>query len=359
MATYNCTSMFPKRKNFIKRLGAFMKRLGAFMKKVRSLHEKDKFIAEREREREMSSVLEVWRWKSKEIQRITRVNDTNYIWQLRLDRNAFAMLCDLLKTRGRLLDDGNVTIDEQIASFINILAHHNKNRSIQKTSYLSNQLPSRMIVRTQGGDGLRRNWTLEEEDVMISILEKAIADGGRYDNGSFRSDALDNMRLETDESDMAGFAQSLPTHSYVASTSSAPNTEQTTKRKRKRNWNLDTKSEKFEKDAKVINEKDDTSLDIESGKFKAEKKVVGENGDTNLYTKNGKFEIEAMTINENDETNLDIESGKFEAKTKAVNENSETNPHTKRENFEKEEKANKPSWYNPQTATHQHNLLSR
>ncbi|KAK2656298.1 hypothetical protein Ddye_009350 [Dipteronia dyeriana] len=48
-----------------------------------------------------------------------------------MDRNAFAMLCELLKTRGELLDNGNVTIEEQIATFINILAHHTKNRSIQ------------------------------------------------------------------------------------------------------------------------------------------------------------------------------------------------------------------------------------
>ncbi|KAK3184962.1 hypothetical protein Dsin_032248 [Dipteronia sinensis] len=94
-----------------------------------------------------------------------------------MDRNVFAMLCDLLKTRGGLLDDGNVTIEEQVATFVNILAHHNKNRSIQvrfyrsdetisryvhrvlccvwKMRYLSNQLLSQMIVRTRGGDGLR------------------------------------------------------------------------------------------------------------------------------------------------------------------------------------------------------------
>ncbi|KAK2650661.1 hypothetical protein Ddye_018150 [Dipteronia dyeriana] len=32
----------------------------------------------------------------------------------------------------------------------------------------------------------RRNWTLEEEDVMITILEGIVADGGRCDTGSFR-----------------------------------------------------------------------------------------------------------------------------------------------------------------------------
>ncbi|KAK2655952.1 hypothetical protein Ddye_009004 [Dipteronia dyeriana] len=32
----------------------------------------------------------------------------------------------------------------------------------------------------------RRNWTPEEEDVMITILEGIVADGGRCDTGSFR-----------------------------------------------------------------------------------------------------------------------------------------------------------------------------
>ncbi|KAK2646475.1 hypothetical protein Ddye_021670, partial [Dipteronia dyeriana] len=69
--------------------------------------------------------------RSTEIQRITCVSDTDCIWELRMDRNAFAMLCELLKTRGGLLDDGNVTIEKQVATFVNILAHHTKYRSVQ------------------------------------------------------------------------------------------------------------------------------------------------------------------------------------------------------------------------------------
>ncbi|KAK2649059.1 hypothetical protein Ddye_016548 [Dipteronia dyeriana] len=64
-----------------------------------------------------------------------------------MDRNAIAMLCELLKTRGGLLDDGNVTIDEQIATFINILAHHTKNRSIQVRFYRSDETISRYVHR--------------------------------------------------------------------------------------------------------------------------------------------------------------------------------------------------------------------
>ena len=48
--------------------------------------------------------------RSREIQRITRESDTNCVWELRMDRNAFAILCDLLKNHDGLLDDGSVTI---------------------------------------------------------------------------------------------------------------------------------------------------------------------------------------------------------------------------------------------------------
>ncbi|KAL5818464.1 hypothetical protein ACOSQ3_022356 [Xanthoceras sorbifolium] len=190
------------------------------------------------------------------------------------------------------------------------------------------------------GDG--RNWTLEEEDVLISILEEIVANGGRCDTGNFRSgvykqvvakirekieninitakhvqnkmkrmkdkysaaydmlntnefdwddarkcvtvdsfdileaylkkhpnknytanrpfphyerliivfgkdratsnmaksvaDALDQMGLENDEME-ASFTQSMAAPSNVASASSAPNSRQTSKRKRKRNVN--------------------------------------------------------------------------------------------------------------------------
>ncbi|KAK0573499.1 hypothetical protein LWI29_008979 [Acer saccharum] len=39
----------------------------------------------------------------------------------------------------------------------------------------------------------RRNWTLEEEDVLISILERIVVDGGRCDTSSFRSGIYDQV----------------------------------------------------------------------------------------------------------------------------------------------------------------------
>ncbi|KAK2645615.1 hypothetical protein Ddye_020810 [Dipteronia dyeriana] len=64
-----------------------------------------------------------------------------------MDRNVFAMLCELLKTRGELLDDGNITIEEQVATFVNILAHHTKNRIIQVRFYRSDETISRYVHR--------------------------------------------------------------------------------------------------------------------------------------------------------------------------------------------------------------------
>ncbi|KAK2663912.1 hypothetical protein Ddye_002486 [Dipteronia dyeriana] len=85
--------------------------------------------------------------RSTEIQRITLLSDTNCLWELRMDRNVFAMLCELLKTRGGLLDDGNVIIEEQVATFVNILAHHTKNKSVQVRFYRSGETISRYVHR--------------------------------------------------------------------------------------------------------------------------------------------------------------------------------------------------------------------
>ncbi|KAK3193397.1 hypothetical protein Dsin_024707 [Dipteronia sinensis] len=129
----------------------------------------------------------------------------------------------------------------------------------------------------------RHSWTLEEEDVMISILKGIVANGGRCDTGSFRISTYEQVALKMREKienititakhvqnkmkrmkdrysaayDMlntSGFGwddtrkcvtvdspeilekylKPSFTPSNVASASSAPNTEQTSKRKRNR-----------------------------------------------------------------------------------------------------------------------------
>ncbi|XLR01268.1 hypothetical protein S83_067466 [Arachis hypogaea] len=56
--------------------------------------------------------------------------------------NAFTNLCELLQVRCGLEEDGHVGIGEQIATFLNILAHHTKNRSVQVRFYRSGETVS-------------------------------------------------------------------------------------------------------------------------------------------------------------------------------------------------------------------------
>nr|KAJ0198623.1 hypothetical protein LSAT_V11C600332080 [Lactuca sativa] len=87
----------------------------------------------------LESILDTISKRSIEIQCITRESDENCINELRMDRNTCACLCELLQTRGGLLNDGLVTIEEQVAIFLNILAHHKKNRCIQVRFYRSRE----------------------------------------------------------------------------------------------------------------------------------------------------------------------------------------------------------------------------
>ncbi|XP_052109526.1 uncharacterized protein LOC107465136 [Arachis duranensis] len=69
--------------------------------------------------------------------------DRNCIWELRMSLNAFATLCELLQVQGGLDEDGHVGIGEQVATFLIILAHHTKNRSVQVRFYRSGETISR------------------------------------------------------------------------------------------------------------------------------------------------------------------------------------------------------------------------
>ncbi|KAG8383538.1 hypothetical protein BUALT_Bualt04G0023900 [Buddleja alternifolia] len=51
--------------------------------------------------------------------------------ELRMDRFTFKKLCDMLHATGRLQATRNMTVDEQAAMFLHILAHHLKNRTIK------------------------------------------------------------------------------------------------------------------------------------------------------------------------------------------------------------------------------------
>jgi hypothetical protein len=57
-------------------------------------------------------------------------SDVVCIHQLRMDRQSFHKLCQVLVIKGQLRPTKNVSIEEMVAMFLNILAHHKKNRSI-------------------------------------------------------------------------------------------------------------------------------------------------------------------------------------------------------------------------------------
>ncbi|XP_075485107.1 uncharacterized protein LOC142524855 [Primulina tabacum] len=64
------------------------------------------------------------------LHRIIEIGDVQCVVNLRMNRNAFAHLCYLLTHVGGLGDSRYVRIEEKVAMFLSILAHHKKNRII-------------------------------------------------------------------------------------------------------------------------------------------------------------------------------------------------------------------------------------
>ena len=58
-------------------------------------------------------------------------NDIVCINKLRMDRNVFHRLSSLAKNIGGLTDGKNMPSTEKLAMFLNILAHHKKNRFVK------------------------------------------------------------------------------------------------------------------------------------------------------------------------------------------------------------------------------------
>ncbi|KAL1548831.1 hypothetical protein AAHA92_17015 [Salvia divinorum] len=63
--------------------------------------------------------------------RLKGVTDIACFDNLRMDRNTFGRLCFLLRQTGELVDGNFVKIEEQIAMFLGVLAHHKKNRVVK------------------------------------------------------------------------------------------------------------------------------------------------------------------------------------------------------------------------------------
>ncbi|XP_012839839.1 PREDICTED: putative nuclease HARBI1 [Erythranthe guttata] len=66
----------------------------------------------------------------RKLSRIIDINDISCINNLRMSRDAFGRLCHILENTGDLHCNRNISISEQVAMFLHILAHHTKNRIV-------------------------------------------------------------------------------------------------------------------------------------------------------------------------------------------------------------------------------------
>ncbi|XP_057777553.1 uncharacterized protein LOC130996062 [Salvia miltiorrhiza] len=81
----------------------------------------------------------------KYLNRMIDFSDTNCIINLRMDRNTFGRLVQLLRYLGGLKDGRHVTVEEQVAMFLSVLAHHKKNRVVKFNFWRSGQTVSHYI----------------------------------------------------------------------------------------------------------------------------------------------------------------------------------------------------------------------
>ena len=79
--------------------------------------------------------------------RLVYKSDDACLEELRMDRAAFFRLCEMLKTITRLKDTANMLVDEQVAIFLHVLAHHVKNRTMKKKFGRSAETISRAFRR--------------------------------------------------------------------------------------------------------------------------------------------------------------------------------------------------------------------
>ncbi|KAL8515294.1 hypothetical protein ACS0TY_014130 [Phlomoides rotata] len=62
---------------------------------------------------------------------LVMVSDDDCKDQLRMDRASFHKLCGLVRTFGGLKSSRNISVEEKVAIFFSILAHHTKNRCVK------------------------------------------------------------------------------------------------------------------------------------------------------------------------------------------------------------------------------------
>lgn len=79
------------------------------------------------------------------LNRLIGVTNADCIANLRMNRNTFGRLVSLLRELGGLVDEKYVTVEEQVATFLGILAHHKKNRVVGFDYLRSGQTISKYV----------------------------------------------------------------------------------------------------------------------------------------------------------------------------------------------------------------------
>lgn len=81
----------------------------------------------------------------KHMERLIGVSNVDCMSNLRVDRNTFGRLCLLLHDVGGVKDNKYVTVEEQVALFLGVLAHHKKNRVVGFDFWRSGETISKYI----------------------------------------------------------------------------------------------------------------------------------------------------------------------------------------------------------------------
>ncbi|XP_057774301.1 protein ALP1-like [Salvia miltiorrhiza] len=86
----------------------------------------------------------------KHLRRMIGTNDIDCIVNLRMDRNTFGRLCHILRELGGLVEGRYVSVEEQVAMFLSVLAHHKKNRVVRFDFWRSGQTISHYVHAVLG-----------------------------------------------------------------------------------------------------------------------------------------------------------------------------------------------------------------
>lgn len=79
------------------------------------------------------------------MRRLINLGDADCVANLRMNRNAFSRLCYLMEHIGGLVNSRYVSVEEKVAMFLSILAHHKKNRIVKYDFLRSGQTVSKHI----------------------------------------------------------------------------------------------------------------------------------------------------------------------------------------------------------------------